>query len=65
MNSLSEAAIDVRSTEGGGVEIVVVPPRKWWQVWIPDVIVVPLKRGQVITFYQSLHKHGTRMMILE
>jgi hypothetical protein len=62
--SLSESEVDVRSTETG-VELIVVPSRKWWQVWIPDEIIVPLNRGQVIMLYQSLHKHGTRAMILE
>ncbi len=59
MTSLSETAVDVRSTEIG-VELVVVPARKWWQFWIPDMIVVPLRRGQTIVLYQSLHKHMTK-----
>jgi hypothetical protein len=64
MTPLTEVAVDVRSTDTG-VELVVTPSRKWWQVWIPDEIIVPLQRGQVIMLYQSLHKHGTRAMILE
>jgi hypothetical protein len=59
MTSLSETAVDVRSTDEG-IELVVTPPRKWWQFWIPDYVVVPLRRGQAIVLYQSLHKHMTK-----
>jgi len=62
--SLSETDVDVRST-ATGVELVIVPPRKWWQFWVPDIMIIPLRRGQVITLYQSIHKHATKAMILE
>jgi hypothetical protein len=56
--------VDVRSTETG-VELVIETPKRWWQFWLPDVIYVPLTRGQVIVFYQSVHKHATKAMILD
>lgn len=62
--SRSRYAVDVRSTETG-VELVIETPKKWWQFWLPDVIHVPLVRGQVIVLYQSIHKHATKAMILE
>ena len=57
-------AVDVQSGEAG-VELVLEVPKRWWQFWLPDVIRVPLTRGQVIVLYQSIHKHATKAMILE
>jgi hypothetical protein len=52
-------------TAVGGVDLVVHVRRPWWQVWLPrGEVRIVMERPQVIRFYQTLHKHMQRGMIV-
>jgi hypothetical protein len=45
-----------REGEGFMLAVEVPPPRRWWHVWRPTRVYVPLTKTQVIWLYQTIHK---------